>query len=282
MPYKATVYNIMLASPSDVDDERRVIRETIIKWNYSNSMSSGKVLIPLGWETHSAPLMGVRPQAVINEMVLQHADVLVGIFKDKLGSPTGQENSGTVEEIKKHHSLGRPVLLYFCNMATGDQSDAVQAYKEECKNKGLVCEYANCDVLRDKFSDHLQLVINGMGEKVIRRLSDESSLISAPGQSLSIVDGNIPVIDRKIKLLLAELTQDPRGELVISRYEGKELKVETNGGKFFGFENTVLQLEQSGWIRKTDSDNRIFILTDLGHQEITKSNQNDSAGHDAV
>ena len=90
MPYEAIVYNVMIASPSDVEEERRTISDVIIKWNYTHSMNSGKVLIPLRWETHSAPLLGSRTQEIVNEMVLKHADVLVGIFKDRLGSPTGR------------------------------------------------------------------------------------------------------------------------------------------------------------------------------------------------
>lgn len=96
MPHEAIVYNVMIASSSDVEDERRTISDVIFKWNYTHSMNSGKVLIPLRWETHSAPLLGTRPQDVVNHMVLKHADVFVGIFKDRLGSPTGKEASGTI------------------------------------------------------------------------------------------------------------------------------------------------------------------------------------------
>ncbi len=58
MSYEALVYNVMIASPSDVNEERQTIREAIFEWNYKHSITTRMVLIPLGWETHSAPLLG--------------------------------------------------------------------------------------------------------------------------------------------------------------------------------------------------------------------------------
>ena len=33
MAFQAKVYKIMIASPSDVDDERNIVRDVIAKWN---------------------------------------------------------------------------------------------------------------------------------------------------------------------------------------------------------------------------------------------------------
>ena len=37
MPYSATVYKVMIASPRDVVPERNVIREVLSEWNVVNS-----------------------------------------------------------------------------------------------------------------------------------------------------------------------------------------------------------------------------------------------------
>lgn len=274
MPYTATVYNVMIASPSDVDEERATIREVIMRWNFTHSMNAGRVLIPIGWETHSAPLMGTReerPQAVINDMVLKHADLLVGIFKDRLGSPTGREASGTVEEIKEHHSLGKPVLLYFGHAAgDAEQAALVREYKEDCKKRGIVCEYEDCQVLRERFSDHLQLVINGLRDERERSSPPDIRPIGVPGESFAIVEGSVPNVEEKTKILLIELLQDPKGQISVSKFIGEEVKIETSGGRFFGFERALIQLERSRWIQKADEEGRIFSLTDLGYQEASK------------
>ncbi len=37
MPYQANVYKVMIASPSDVEEERKIAREVIHEWNAINS-----------------------------------------------------------------------------------------------------------------------------------------------------------------------------------------------------------------------------------------------------
>src|SRR5258706_497720 len=78
--YQAVVFKVMIASPGDVDVERGVVRETLSEWNNLNSDTRRMVLLPVGWETHSAPEMGNRPQAIINKRVLPECDLLVGVF----------------------------------------------------------------------------------------------------------------------------------------------------------------------------------------------------------
>jgi hypothetical protein len=70
LPYQATVYKVMIASPSDVAQERRVIREVIHEWNSIHAEDRRIVLMPIGWETHSSPYMGERAQEIINVQLL--------------------------------------------------------------------------------------------------------------------------------------------------------------------------------------------------------------------
>lgn len=265
----------MIASPSDVNEERQTIREAIFEWNYKHSIANGMVLIPLGWETHSAPLLDEgqeeRPQAVINDMVLKHADILIAIFKDRIGSPTGRAASGTIEEINQHHSLGKPVLLYFGEHteSTAFQDEAVKNYKEECKRKGVICEYGDCRELKEKFYGHLQLLINRLKNKR-QKIVPESRIIGTPGESLAIIEGSASVVGEKVKILLNEIIQDPKGQLCVTKLVGEQVKIETNGGKYVGFEDALAHLEQNRWLKRSDSDGRIFSLTDLGQQEIAK------------
>jgi hypothetical protein len=58
MAFDAKVLRVLIASPGDVDEERNVIPEIINDWNAMNSVISKVVLMPVKWETHSAPLMG--------------------------------------------------------------------------------------------------------------------------------------------------------------------------------------------------------------------------------
>jgi hypothetical protein len=91
----AKVLNVMIASPSDVSQERQIARNVIAEWNTVHS-DRKTVLIPVGWETHSVPDTGDRPQAIINGQLLKDADLLIAVFWTRIGSPTGGAPSGTV------------------------------------------------------------------------------------------------------------------------------------------------------------------------------------------
>src|SRR5206468_6654815 len=106
MSYTATVVKVMIASPSDVPQERRLARDVIEEWNAIHAEDRGIVLMPVGWETHSSPEMGDRPQAIINRQLLRNSDLLIAVFWTRLGSPTGAAQSGTVEEIEEHLGAG--------------------------------------------------------------------------------------------------------------------------------------------------------------------------------
>ena len=87
----------MIASPGDVSKERNLVREILHDWNDVHSFQRGVVLMPVGWDTQSSPDLSGRPQELINSRVLQQCELLVGIFWTRLGTPTGEEESGTVE-----------------------------------------------------------------------------------------------------------------------------------------------------------------------------------------
>lgn len=70
MSYKANVVKVMIASPSDVAQERRIIRDVIQEWNAIHAEDRKIILMPVGWETHSAPDMSDRPQEIINRQLL--------------------------------------------------------------------------------------------------------------------------------------------------------------------------------------------------------------------
>ena len=59
--YTANVVKVMIASPSDVEDERGIIRDVVRDWNAAHSEAQGLVLIPVGSDTDATPEVGSRP-----------------------------------------------------------------------------------------------------------------------------------------------------------------------------------------------------------------------------
>jgi hypothetical protein len=113
MSFTAETYRVLIASPSDLTDERRAAVEAVHEWNAEHAADSNVVLHPEMWETHALPVAGVRPQEAINEQLVKDADILVAMFWNRLGTDTGVALPGTVEEIEQFVEAGKPAMLYF-------------------------------------------------------------------------------------------------------------------------------------------------------------------------
>lgn len=165
MPFEAKVYKILVASPGDVEDERRAIPEVIAEWNYINADAKSVILLPIKWETHSAPMLGGRPQAIINEQVLRGCDMLVGVFWTRIGSPTGVSESGTVEEVEWFINNNKPVMLYFSSKPVDakkldlDQYKSLRLFEEKMQKIGLTGSYENVTDFREKLFRQISINI---------------------------------------------------------------------------------------------------------------------------
>lgn len=151
MSYSCTAFNVMIATPSDLHIERGLIREQIQKWNSLHSYKQKCVLLPIGWDTHSIPLLGDRPQGLINKQVLAFSDLLIASFWTRFGTPTGEADSGTAEEIDEHLAAGKPTIVCFSQSPVAlesvdlDQYSAVKAYRQSLidSKRGLMRDYSS-------------------------------------------------------------------------------------------------------------------------------------------
>lgn len=168
MSFPAQVFRVLIASPSDVKDEREIAVKTIQEWNDLNAAERQFVLLPLRWETHGAPEYGKRPQEIINRQVVDHCDLLVGIFWTRVGSPTGAADSGTVEEIERVATSGKPVMLYFSQaMQDPDKLDLEQLaklreFKKKTFPKALVETYADHVEFKEKLSKQIDIQLRSL------------------------------------------------------------------------------------------------------------------------
>lgn len=168
MAYDSRVYRVLIASPSDVEEEREIAVRVIQEWNDLYSYTRKVTLLPLRWETHTAPEYGTRPQEVINRTIVDQCDLLVGVFWTRLGSPTGEADSGTLEEIARVGDAGKPVMLYFSKAGIDPdlldltQIEKLKEFKSKTYPKGLIESYKSVIEFRDKFSKQLELRVRDL------------------------------------------------------------------------------------------------------------------------
>ncbi|XVV05922.1 hypothetical protein ACQPW3_11210 [Actinosynnema sp. CA-248983] len=148
MSYTAQVLRVMIASPGDVADARDAVEAAIHGWNDANARNKQIILHPWRWETSAVPVLGGRPQELINAQGVDDSDIVFALFGSRLGSPTRDAVSGTVEEIERALEQGKPVHLYFSTAPLPNDVDTAQLeglrdFRREIQNRGLLGEFSS-------------------------------------------------------------------------------------------------------------------------------------------
>lgn len=171
MTRDATVYRVFIASPEGVQEERQAVRNLFYKWNVSSSSSTNKSIVfePVLWEEDVHPEIG-RSQAAVNEQLVESSDLMIAIFWNRLGTPTGNFKSGTIEEIDHFLEEEKPSMIYFSkkpiHFREKDQKSQVEGVLEiekKYRDRAFVSSFENIDDFKNKlFRD-----INSVAPKLI-------------------------------------------------------------------------------------------------------------------
>lgn len=194
MAFNSRVFRIFIASPSDVSEEREVIARVIREWNDLHSFERKVVLLPLRWETHSAPQLGKRPQELINTEIVDQADMAVGVFWTRIGTPTGGFDSGTIEEIERLGKANKLVMLYFSKAKVEldevdlDQYKKLKDFKKLTYPNGLVENYSNIVDFRDMFAKQLEIKIRILIAQDSKDDGNELDQINIPKLNFEFID----------------------------------------------------------------------------------------------
>ena len=271
MSYSAVVYKVMIASPRDVAAERNIVRDVLSEWNVVNADIRKQVLLPVGWETHSVPEMGDRPQAIINKQILHDCDLLVGVFWTRIGTATGDYESGTVEEIEEHIKAGRPTMLYFSSAPVipdsvdPDQYRRLKEFRQSCQSRGLYEPYSDVQDFRQKFYRQLQLKLN-------RDEYFQGAVVTAQEVLLQSISTE-PSLSKEAAFLLKEAASDSGGQILflahlgghVLQVKGKNLIEDGNERSRAIWQGALEELENEGLIAPANYDRNIFRITRSGY-----------------
>ncbi|MEO8051272.1 MAG: hypothetical protein ABI833_12725, partial [Acidobacteriota bacterium] len=152
--------HVVLASPSDVAEERSAFEDAIKMANQVVS-SLAVVFIPRRWEEVSPGYHPEGPQALIDSRLnIEQCDLLVGVFWKRFGVVDTPPYSRTAREIlralaARKVNLTRPdVKVYFCNRRYAasvkelEEHTLVLKFKEELADTVKYEEYDDADEFR--------------------------------------------------------------------------------------------------------------------------------------
>jgi hypothetical protein len=118
-------YKVLVASPNDVDKERRLLKRVIDHVNDNLKTLEHPCRLELySWRDNIYPDVGLPERNLLDQIPIEGADILVAIFWKRFGTETGDYRSngepflsGTEEEIEKaievRRRTGKPVIMIF-------------------------------------------------------------------------------------------------------------------------------------------------------------------------
>ena len=160
---------VFVASPSDVQEERKAIEPVIQEINQTLGRRVGLLLDLVKWETGTYPgISAGGPQGVIDtQLPVETFDVVIGVFWRRFGTPTPSADSGSISEIERacESALRRSkphVMVYFSERPAVprrvdeiDQLRKVVEFREKVEKLGLCVPYTTVQEFSDQLRKHL-------------------------------------------------------------------------------------------------------------------------------
>jgi hypothetical protein len=185
------ILRIVVASPSDVNDERQRLDNVISEINRGIGDAMAITLELIKWETDTYPQFHpMGPQGAVDQgLRLEDCDIIIGIFWTKLGTPTVSGETGTEHELRSAHEIwkqreGQPnrrplIMLYINNadfdtrsIALLDSRRAVLQFRDTFTLEGaLYGEYKGPQEFEDAIRNHLTRFLKSLNGDITASLN---------------------------------------------------------------------------------------------------------------
>jgi hypothetical protein len=176
MPITYQELRLLLVSPGDVASERKIAGEVVDELNRDIAPDRGYRVAIWRWETDARPGLHILgPQGLIDDlMTISTADVVVGVFWKRFGTPVWDAASGTEHELRRAwaswRSHGRPdVMVYFGTRAAGgttpedsEQATRIRRFKRSMPEEQLWWSYRTRRDFERLLRQHLTRYLLGL------------------------------------------------------------------------------------------------------------------------
>ena len=162
---------VVVASPSDVQNERDSLEKIIKKVNDNNAHDWGLHLDIVRWESDAYAGFHINgPQGLIDTVLkIEDCDIFIGIFWKRFGTPTKDGMTGTEHEFKeayeawKNNKNNKPHIMIFfnhkkyypVNIKESEQQTAVLKFRENFPQEGLWWPYNGINNFKELVEDQI-------------------------------------------------------------------------------------------------------------------------------
>ncbi len=160
----ALLKTVWVVSPKDAKRLVDVVFDAVREWNEANYAAPVR-LEAVDWNQAIPETSEDGVQAAIDRQLEQRGiDLMVAVFNERLGTPVGTSESGSVHEIKRNIELGRPTWVYYCKTPDDKSNDPdelsrLKAFLLKLKKKYLIKPIESPSDLKNKllsnFTQHM-------------------------------------------------------------------------------------------------------------------------------
>ncbi|WP_100509733.1 hypothetical protein [Mycobacteroides abscessus] len=194
--FAARVLKVLISTPGDTAAEVAAVTQALHDWNADRAEAACIILMPIFWKTHAVPMAGGSGQSVIDEQLVDDADIVVAIFDARLGQETADAVSGTAHEIERSINAGKPVHVWFSTEPLPHNIDIqelqrLRAFKADMATNQLYGEYDSTDSLGLKVRQAIENDITKLGSDkadVLASLRTPHQVNQALGKDIELVD----------------------------------------------------------------------------------------------
>lgn len=175
MPRKTITYDILLSCPNDVCEELEILKKVSEGFNRTSGASMGINLQIKHWSTDSFAQTGDEPQKLLNKQFIEDCDLVIGVIWTKLGTPTEEYDSGTVQEIMEAYDSGKQIFIYFSDVPISaskinpEQISKVNNFRKKIEDEkiGMYKSYSSIEDFSKIVTQDLLLYFIGLEKSMI-------------------------------------------------------------------------------------------------------------------
>lgn len=268
-----------LACPSDVSTYRDAAKNVFNDWNLHNGLDNNVFLQPINWEDNARPDTGNSPQELINKQLLGKCDFLIGIFWQRLGTPTMNAESGTVDEINNFIAKGKTCMIYFStqkkdlDLIDPDEYKRVKEFKNKISKNAFFADVKSVNGFKSKLTKDLTALVYEYRQK---SNSDGFHATTSNLEEPNAAVNHLSIrLSTEAKQLLSEACRDKDAFIMNQKYIGAQsisagkFRVDLNYSetrKIVKWEEAIEQLLGAKLIKPYGNEKGIYTPTSKGFE----------------